>query len=40
MFSPATNVTINAANPNELDGQDWKLILKGGGATAPTFTCR
>ena len=40
MFSPATNVTINAANPNELDGRDWKIVMSGGGATAPTFTCR
>jgi Tfp pilus assembly protein FimT len=40
IYKPAADVVINHANPNELDGRGWKLIMAGGGVTAPTFTCR
>ncbi|HEY5173547.1 MAG TPA: hypothetical protein VIK54_17625 [Acidimicrobiia bacterium] len=39
IYKPATDVVINRANPKELDGRGWRLIVSGGGATAPTFTC-
>jgi hypothetical protein len=39
LYKPTTNVVINGANPKELDGRGWKLVVSGGGATAPTFTC-
>jgi len=39
IYKLATNVVINAGNPRELDGRGWKLIVSGGGASEPTFTC-
>ena len=39
LFKPAANVSVNSANPAELDGPGWKLTMTGGGATAPTFSC-
>ena len=39
-FALAEHVVINAGNPKELDGSGWKLIVSGGGTSAPTFTCR
>jgi hypothetical protein len=30
---------VNGGNPKELDGRGWKLLMSGGGATRPTFTC-
>jgi hypothetical protein len=35
-----SGVTVNATNPDELDGYGWKLLLAGGGASEPTFTCQ
>jgi hypothetical protein len=32
-------VTVNASNPNELDGYGWKLLMAGDGGTEPTLTC-
>ena len=39
-YKLASNVVINGANPKELDGRGWRLIVSGGGANSPTFTCR
>jgi hypothetical protein len=39
IYKPATNVVINSDNSKELDGRGWKLIISGGGAAQPTFTC-
>jgi hypothetical protein len=39
VYMPATSVVVNRGNPKELDGRGWKLIVSGGGASAPTFTC-
>jgi hypothetical protein len=33
-------VTINPANPRELEGPGWKLTLSRGATSAPTFSCR
>jgi len=38
-FTLATNVVINPANPTELEGRGWKIVMSGGGTRAPTFTC-
>jgi hypothetical protein len=38
-FALASGDVISSRNPRELDGQGWRLIIAGGGATAPTFTC-
>jgi hypothetical protein len=40
IYKLATNVVINRANPKELDGRGWKLIMSGSSAIEPTFTCR
>jgi hypothetical protein len=39
-FTLAGNDVISSSDPKELDGQGWRLIMAGGGATPPTFTCR
>jgi hypothetical protein len=39
LFTLATNVVINPANPTELDGRGWKMVMAGGGTTVPTFRC-
>jgi hypothetical protein len=39
-FTLAGDDVVNPSNRKELDGQGWRLIMAGGGATAPTFTCR
>jgi len=39
IYKLSSNVVINVANPKELDGRGWKLLIVGGGGTAPTFTC-
>ena len=39
IYTLATNVFIDAGNPTELDGNGWRLVMSGGGVTAPTFTC-
>jgi prepilin-type N-terminal cleavage/methylation domain-containing protein len=33
-------VTVNRRKPKELDGDGWKLTMRGGGATETTFRCR
>ena len=38
-FALPADVVINPANPAELDGNGWKLMMAGGGTSAPTFTC-
>jgi hypothetical protein len=40
IYKLETNVVINSGNPKELDGAGWRLIVSGGGVSAPTFTCR
>ena len=39
LFPLADRVVVNVANPAELDGRGWKLVMTGGGTTQPTFTC-
>jgi hypothetical protein len=39
-FALASGDVISPSNRRELDGQGWRLIMAGGGATPPTFTCR
>ena len=39
IYTLATNVSISATNARALDAPGWKLIMSGGGATPPTFTC-
>ena len=39
LFALATNVIINPANPTELEGRGWTMVMAGGGTRAPTFTC-
>jgi hypothetical protein len=39
LFTLATNVIVNPANPAELEGRGWKMVMAGGGTRAPTFTC-
>ncbi len=38
-FVLPADVVINPTNPTQLDGRGWRLIIAGGGASAPTFTC-
>jgi hypothetical protein len=40
LLTLASDDVINPQNPRELDGQGWRLLISGGGATAPIFTCR
>jgi hypothetical protein len=40
LLSLADDDVVNPQNPKELDGQGWRLLISGGGATAPIFTCR
>ena len=40
VYTLASGVVINLGNPKELDGRGWKLIMSGGGAAPPVFTCR
>jgi hypothetical protein len=39
-FELSPHTVINPRDPAELDGNGWKLILSGGGATAPSFACK
>ena len=39
LFLLPTGVVIDPNNPDELDGQGWKLKMSGGGTTAPGFAC-
>jgi len=39
IFTLPAAVVINAGNPSRLDGRGWKMIMAGGGATEPSFTC-
>jgi len=39
VFELHHDVTVNAANPKELDGKGWTLTIAGGGVTRPTFGC-
>jgi hypothetical protein len=38
-FALPDHVAINPTNPQELDGNGWKLNMSGSGTTAPTFAC-
>jgi len=33
-------VTIDRANPRQLDGPGWKLVISGGGTSVPMFACQ
>src|SRR4051812_9911384 len=39
VFVLPDGVVVHPADPARLDGRGWKLVMTGGGATAPTFTC-
>ena len=39
LYGLANGVTINRHRRKELDGDGWKLTMRGGGATEPTFSC-
>jgi hypothetical protein len=39
-FALGGHVVINARNPEELDGIGWKLLMSGGGPSAPDFVCK
>ena len=39
VFELPSSVVINGANPQELDGPGWKLIMSGGGPNPTTFAC-
>lgn len=39
VFELPSGVVINGANPQELDGPGWKLIMSGGGPNPTTFAC-
>jgi hypothetical protein len=38
-FALPPGVVINPANPAELDGRGWKLVMTGSGRAEPTFAC-
>ena len=40
LYALSTGVAVNRRNPVELDGRGWQLVMAGGGASAPGFTCR
>jgi hypothetical protein len=39
VFRLPNNAAVNGVNARELDGPGWKLLMSGGGTTAPTFAC-